>query len=51
MTEREGILLDLFRRLSVEDQNEALDYLDWLVESVYERRTVVDRFEEIISRN
>ena len=51
MNEREEKLLDLFRWLSREDQDEALDYLDWLVESVDERRMVGDVFEGIVSRN
>ena len=50
MNEREERLLELFRKLSTDDQDEALDYLEWLTESVDERRTVGHPFEDIIPK-
>jgi hypothetical protein len=44
MNEREEMLLEFFRRLAPDDQDEALDYMDWLVESVEERKGVGDGF-------
>jgi len=44
MNEREETLLDLFRRLAPDDQDEALDYMDWLVESAGERKCTGDYY-------